>query len=47
MDAKVKNTVEIVIQDIPDCALELSNSEAASEIPKRVKYLAEKVISVM
>lgn len=47
METTVKNTTDIVIQDIPDCVLELSNSETASEISERVKSLAEKVVSVM
>ena len=47
MEITVKTTTDIVIQDIPDCVLELSNSEALSEVPERVKCLAEKVASEM
>ena len=47
MEITAKNTVDIVLQDIPDCVLELSNSETVSGIPERVKCLAEKVVDAM
>ena len=43
METTVKNTTDIVIQDIPDCVLELDNRSNRNHVPVMVKALTHLV----